>query len=70
MSSPRHVLAIDQGTTSTRAIAFDANARTVVIARRELEQHYPAPGWVEHNAEDIWRDTLAAVRRSCQTMAR
>jgi glycerol kinase len=62
MSSPRHVLAIDQGTTSTRAIAFDANARAVAIARRELEQHYPTPGWVEHNAEDIWRDTLASVR--------
>jgi len=62
MSSSRHVLAIDQGTTSTRAIAFDANARAVAIARRELEQHYPAPGWVEHNAEDIWRDTLATVR--------
>jgi len=57
-----HVLAIDQGTTSTRAIAFDKGARALAIARRELPQHYPASGWVEHNPEDIWRDTLATVR--------
>jgi glycerol kinase len=62
MSTPQHVLAIDQGTTSTRAIAFDSNAHTVAVARRELAQHYPASGWVEHDVEDIWRDTLAAVR--------
>ena len=62
MSQPQHVLAIDQGTTSTRAIVFDAKARAVAIARREFEQHYPASGWVEHEAEDIWRDTLATVR--------
>jgi glycerol kinase len=62
MTQGWHVLAIDQGTTSTRAIAFDANARAVAIARRELKQHYPASGWVEHNAQDIWRDTLATVR--------
>ncbi len=62
MSPARHVLAIDQGTTSTRAIAFDASARAVAVARREFEQHYPASGWVEHDVEDIWRDTLATVR--------
>jgi glycerol kinase len=62
MSPTRNVLAIDQGTTSTRAIAFDAQARAVAIARREHVQHYPASGWVEHDAEDIWRDTLATVR--------
>ena len=52
-----HVLAIDQGTTSTRAIVFDAQARSVALARREFAQHYPASGWVEHDAEDIWHDT-------------
>jgi glycerol kinase len=62
MSAARHLLAIDQGTTSTRAIAFDAGARAVAVARREFEQHYPASGWVEHDVEDIWRDTLATVR--------
>jgi glycerol kinase len=62
MSQAQYVLAIDQGTTSTRAIVFDAQARACAIARRELEQRYPASGWVEHDAEDIWRDTLATVR--------
>jgi len=56
-----HILAIDQGTTSTRAILFDANARAMAAAQRELLQHYPQPGWVEHSPEDIWRDTLAVV---------
>jgi len=57
-----HVLAIDQGTTSTRAILFDAEARPVAIAQRELEQHYPDRGWVEHDPEQIWRDTLDTAR--------
>jgi glycerol kinase len=55
-------LAIDQGTTSTRAILFDSNARPVAIAQRELQQHYPQAGWVEHDPEDIWRDALAVSR--------
>ena len=59
-----HVLAIDQGTTSTRAILFDADARPVAVAQRELRQHYPRPGWVEHDPEDIWRDALAVARDS------
>jgi len=66
MSQPQHVLAIDQGTTSTRAIVFDKRARAVALARREFEQHYPASGWVEHDVEDIWRDTLAVVREAIQ----
>lgn len=61
MSGARHVLAIDQGTTSTRVMVFDAAARRVALARRELTQHYPAPGWVEHDARDIWRDTCAVL---------
>ncbi len=61
MAQPSQVLAIDQGTTSTRAIVFDVNARTVASARREHPQHFPAPAWVEHDPEDIWRDTLAVV---------
>ena len=58
---PDHVLAIDQGTTSTRAMLFDQEARMVSAAQRELPQHYPRAGWVEHDAEDIWRHTLAVV---------
>jgi len=59
-----HILAIDQGTTSTRAILFDSAARPVAIAQRELPQNYPALGWVEHDAEDIWRDTIAVAREA------
>jgi glycerol kinase len=61
---PDHVLAIDQGTTSTRAILFDREARMVSVAQRELPQHYPRAGWVEHDAEDIWSDTVAVVREA------
>ncbi len=61
---PDHLLAIDQGTTSTRAIVFNRAGRPVAVAQRELAQHYPAPGWVEHDPEDIWRDTLATAREA------
>ena len=60
----QYVLAIDQGTTSTRAIVFDRQGRTIALARREHAQHFPAAAWVEHDPEDIWRDTLAVVRET------
>jgi glycerol kinase len=63
-SRPRHILAIDQGTTSTRSIVFDDRGRVVALARRELAQHYPAAGWVEHDAEDIWRDAAATAQEA------
>jgi glycerol kinase len=62
-------LAIDQGTTSTRAILFDADARAVRVAQRELPQHYPASGWVEHDQERIWEDVLAAAREALAGIA-
>jgi len=62
MTQPTHILAIDQGTTSTRSIVFDSAAKPVATAQREFAQHYPQPGWVEHDPEDIWRDTLATAR--------
>ncbi len=62
MNRARCVLAIDQGTTSTRCIVFDENARPLGRAQREFKQHYPAAGWVEHDPEDIWRDTLATAQ--------
>jgi glycerol kinase len=64
MSEPRHVLSIDQGTTSTRSIVFDAGANPVAIARREFAQHYPDDGWVEHEPEDIWRDVVDTAREA------
>ena len=62
VTDARHILAVDQGTTSTRAILFDAGARPVAVAQREFAQHYPRHGWVEHDPEDIWNDTLAVMR--------
>jgi glycerol kinase len=62
MAEPMHVLAIDQGTTSTRAIVFNAAGQPVATERREFTQHYPAPGWVEQDAEEIWRDVLFTAR--------
>ena len=62
MSSPVCVLAIDQGTTSTRAIAFDADGRARASAQRQLTQIYPAPGEVEHDPEEIWQSVLATGR--------
>jgi glycerol kinase len=64
MASATHIVAIDQGTTSSRAIVFDGQARPVAVAQREFAQHYPERGWVEHDPEDIWRDTLAVMREA------
>ncbi|HST74898.1 MAG TPA: FGGY family carbohydrate kinase, partial [Acetobacteraceae bacterium] len=64
MTRADHVLAIDQGTTSTRAILFDSDARVVATAQRELEQHYPGLGWVEHDPERIWQDALSVTREA------
>jgi len=58
----RHILAIDQGTTSTRAIVFDASGRPVASAQKELPQIFPKPGWVEHDPEEIWRATVEVCR--------
>jgi glycerol kinase len=58
----RYCLAIDQGTTSSRAILFTRDARPAFTAQRELPQHYPASGWVEHEPEDIWQTTLSTCR--------
>ncbi|HEY5822637.1 MAG TPA: glycerol kinase GlpK [Propionibacteriaceae bacterium] len=60
----RYVAAIDQGTTSTRCILFDRAGRLVSIAQREHTQHFPNPGWVEHDALEIWRNTGAVVKEA------
>ena len=59
-----HVLAIDQGTTSTRAVVYDDAAKVVGSAAQELTQHYPQPGWVEHDPEEIWQSVAAVVPRA------
>ena len=57
-----YLLAIDQGTTSTRAIVFDTHLKPVATAQQEFAQHYPSSGWVEHDPEDLWGSVLATVR--------
>ena len=57
-----HILAIDQGTTSSRAIVFRADCTIAAVAQEEFPQHYPASGWVEHDPEDLWRSVLATCR--------
>ncbi len=61
---PSYVLALDQGTTSTRAVVYDAAGRARGSAGRELTQHYPRPGWVEHDAEEIWASVREVVPKA------
>ncbi|MBY6141442.1 glycerol kinase GlpK [Leisingera daeponensis] len=58
-----YILAIDQGTTSTRAILFDAGMQVAGTAQQEFTQHYPQAGWVEHDPEEIWDTTVAVCRK-------
>src|SRR5262245_6932456 len=60
------VLAIDQGTTSTRAVVYDAAGNPRGTAARELTQHYPRPGWVEHDGEEIWQSVAEVVPRALE----
>ncbi|HML14392.1 MAG TPA: glycerol kinase GlpK [Xanthobacteraceae bacterium] len=59
---PDHLIALDQGTTSTRAIVFDGRLTPIATAQQEFRQIFPAPGWVEHDPEDIWNTSVATVR--------
>ena len=59
-----YLLALDQGTSSSRSIVFDAEGRTVAQAQLELTQIYPRPGWVEHDPQEIWRTQLATAREA------
>ncbi|UUP15760.1 glycerol kinase GlpK [Nitratireductor thuwali] len=57
-----HILAIDQGTTSSRAIVFDADMKSVGSSQEEFTQHFPRSGWVEHDPEDIWNTVVSTVK--------
>ena len=63
-----YLLALDQGTTSSRAIAFDAQGRIAALAQREFTQHFPSPGQVEHDADEIWQTQLAVARECVQKL--
>ena len=60
--SERLILVLDEGTTSTRAMLFTPAGELRGTAQRELTQHYPQPGWVEHDAAEIWERTLACAQ--------
>ncbi len=64
MSQPRHLLALDQGTSSSRAVVFDARGSVVAMAQREFRQIFPKPGWVEHDPREIWSTQLATAREA------
>ncbi len=62
----RHILALDQGTTSSRAIVFDEDFHPVATAQAEFAQHFPQPGWVEHEPADLWQTTLDCARQAVE----
>jgi glycerol kinase len=69
MPTASHILAIDQGTTSSRAIVFDRRLKPVGSAQKEFAQHFPKPGWVEHDPEEIWRSVVATCRAALRKSA-
>jgi glycerol kinase len=64
--SEHYVVAIDQGTASSRCLIFDHRARIVSVAQKEHHHHYPMPGWVEHDPEEIWRNVLTVVAQALE----
>ena len=64
----RYILALDQGTTSSRAILFDRSGNIIQMAQQEFTQHYPQPGWVEHNPNELF-DSQAVVAAKCLRQA-
>ena len=60
----KYILTLDQGTTSSRAIVFDAQGQIKAMAQQEFRQHFPQPGWVEHNPEEIWTSQLEVARQA------
>jgi glycerol kinase len=58
----KYILSLDQGTTSSRSIVFDHEGKVIATAQREFTQHYPQPGWVEHDAEEIWQTQLRTIK--------
>lgn len=63
-----HVLAVDQGTTGSRAIVFDKRGRAVASAYEEFPQYFPKPGWVEHDPEELWRSVCRTIQRALESV--
>lgn len=60
----KYILALDQGTTSSRAIVFDRQGSMVAVAQKEFKQYYPKPGWIEHDGEEIWESQIEVARQA------
>ena len=67
MSMKKYVLALDQGTTSSRAILFDKSGKIVSMAQKEFKQYYPKPGWVEQDPMEIWGSQSGVVKEALET---
>ena len=65
----KYVLALDQGTTSSRSIVFDEHGEIRALDQQEFPQHFPRPGWVEHDANDIWRSQIETARNAVRIAA-
>ena len=61
MTQKQYILAIDEGTTSTRAVIIDHDGQVIADSQREFTQYFPQPGWVEHDANEIWINVLATM---------
>ena len=70
MTNPAGILAIDQGTTSSRAILFDDKLRPVATGQHEFTQHFPKSGWVEHDPEEIWSSTIQSCKQAISSSDR
>lgn len=57
----KYMMALDQGTTSSRCILFDRKGNICSVAQKEFEQHYPKPGWVEHDPMEIWASQVSVL---------
>ena len=64
MKRQHYLIALDQGTTSCRAVVFSDSGETIASAQQSFGQYYPQPGWVEHDAEEIWRTQLAVLNQA------
>ena len=60
--SDQFIISLDQGTTSSRAVLFDHQANIVDVVQKEFQQHYPKPGWVEHDADEIWQTQFGVLQ--------
>jgi len=67
MVAEQYLLAIDQGTTSTRAMIFDKDGRIIANSGEPLQQHFPQPGWVEHDAAEIWESVVSTCKQAIQS---